>query len=306
VDRQAVDKITADQHGLITTAQFVGAAGSVDALKWAVRDEWLHRHPRWRGLYVVAGAPATPYQPHMAATLLGGPAAACSGFAGGWLWNAPDIAECGPELTFFQGRARRIPGVPVHECGLPADRSIVRRHGIQTAAAPLIVVQLARFGARFLAEKVANNLMARTATNPREILAVVDAIGARQPGMRDLRAFCERALKVRGHDDSPAARELGIALLEAGVPPFVTQHHVCIDGHDYWLDFAWVEDLVALEYAGQHEHGSTVDALHRDAMRRSRLTAAGWRVLDVTKVATHAEVIRWVFATLSIPRFRGP
>lgn len=302
MDREAIDKVTADQHGLITTSQFL-ALSTEDALKWAVKDGWLVPHKRWRGLYLVAGAPSTPYQPHMGASLLGGPNAACSGFAGAWLFNAPDIAECNPELTFFQARARRMSGVPVHECGLPPEESIVRRHGIQTAAAPIIVVQLARLGAGVLAEKVANNLIGRGLTSAREVLAVIDAIGDRQRGMKGLRAFCERAMRVRGHDDSPAARDLAVALLDAGVPPFVTQYHVCLEGHDYYIDIAWPDVLVGVEYAGEKDHGSTVEALHRDALRRSRLTAAGWRILDVTKMASEAEVIRWVLSTLTIPRF---
>ena len=86
------------------------------------------------------------------------------------------------------------------------------------------------------------------------------------------------------------------------MPPFVTDYLVCIDGNDYLIDYAWPDDLVGLEYHGEIEHGSTVDKLHRDALRRSRLTAAGWRMLDATKIATTDEVIRWVLA-MTTPRF---
>jgi hypothetical protein len=303
VDRADVDKITRGQHSLITTDQFITATGSEAALRWAVRDGWLERYnTAWRGLYIVAGAPRTPYQPHMGATLLAGATAGASRFAGGWLWDCPDIAECAPELTFFASRARRLAGVPVHESALPASEWIVPRHGIATAAAPLVVVQLAQGGSGYLAQRVANHLFKRGHASPSSVLACLDVVGRRKRGTADLRAFCLRALEVEGHDDSPAARDLGAALLRAGVPPFVTQHPVSVDGHDYLLDFAWPEDLVGLEYAGWADHGTTRSAFDHDALRRSRLTSAGWRIVDATSAASHAEVVRWVLATLTGPR----
>jgi hypothetical protein len=302
MDRSPVDEITRVQHSLITTEQFVATTGSEAALRWAVRDGWLERYRNSRSLYIVAGAPLTPYQPHMGACLLAGPNAACSKFAGAWLWDCPDIAECAPQLTFFGCRARRIPGASVHESRLDAAAWIVHRHGIPTVAAPLVVVQLAQLGAGYLAERVANDFFKRHVTDARAIVACLELVGRRKQGSAQLRAFCLRALEIRGHDDSPAARDLGVSLVRAGVPPFATQHHVCVGRHDYFFDFAWPEQMVGLEYAGWRDHGITRDSFDRDALRRSRLTAAGWRILDATSMASHAEVIRWVLATLTGPR----
>jgi hypothetical protein len=302
MDRDPVDEITRAQHSLITTDQFVSATGSTAALKWALRDGWLARYRNWKCLYTVAGAPLTPYQPHMGAALLGGPSAAVSGFAAAWLWGCADIAACAPELTFFTARARRIPGVGVHESQLDAAKWITRRHGIPAVRTPLVVVQLAQSGAGYLAERVANDLIKRHLTNPGSILACLDLVGRRKRGSAGLRAFCLRALEVTGHDDSPAARDLGVALVRAGVPPFVTQHHVCVERHDCFFDFAWPQQMVGLEYAGWRDHGITRDAFDRDALRRSRLTAAGWRVLDATSGISEAEVVRWVLAALTVPR----
>jgi len=155
----------------------------------------------------------------------------------------------------------------------------------------------------FLAQRIANDLFKRRVTTPRAVLECIEMVGCRKRGSAGLRAFCLRAVEVRGHDDSPAARDLGVALLRAGVPAFVTQHYVCVEGHDYFLDFAWPDQLVGLEYAGWADHGTTRDAFDRDALRRSRLTAAGWRILDVTSLASRSEVVRWVLAALTGPRF---
>jgi len=305
VDRSHIDRITEVQHSLITTDQFVTATGSVSALRWALKDEWLLRYENWRGVYIVAGAPRTPFQPHMAAALLGGPASAASGFSAGWLWNSPDIAEAPPELTVFCAPARRIRHVRVRRSHLDASSWTTRRHAIPVVNGPLLVVQLAQEGAGYLAERVADDLFKRRVTGPAAILRCLEVTGCRQRGTPALQAFCERALSVRGHDDSPAARDLGAALVAAGVPAFVTQQYVPVDGHDYFLDFAWPSEMVGLEYAGWRDHGATRSAFDRDAARRNRLVAAGWRILDATSAASHDAVIRWVFATLTDARFRS-
>ena len=137
------------------------------------------------------------------------------------------------------------------------------RHGVPTVRAPVVVVQLALAGAGFLAERVANNMIKRKVASPRAILEALDRAGRRRKGVADLAAFCRRALEVEGHDDSPAARDLGVMLVRAGVPPFVTQHPVSVDGHDYFLDFAWPDQMVGLEYNGWEDHGARADKLRQ-------------------------------------------
>ena len=166
-------------------------------------------------------------------------------------------------------------------------------------AAPLTVIQLVHAGAAYVAERVANDLIKRHQTSPRAILHCIEVAGRSSWAMASLRAYCERATTVRGHDDSPAARDLGAILIAAGVPPFVTQHYVPVDGHDYFLDFAWPDRKVGLEYQGWRDHGTTRGAFDNDTSRRDRLTAAGWRILEATSAMTHEAVVRWVLATLA-------
>jgi hypothetical protein len=303
VDRGPVDRITEAQHSLITTEQFLAVTQSEPALRWAVKDAWLERYDDWRGLYIVAGAPRTPHQPHMGACLLGGRNAAAAALAAAWLFDAPDIAECAPDITVFDSTIRRIRHVNVRRSRLPYAAWTDRRHGIPVVNASLAVVQLANLGMGFLAERVANNLISRRLTGPRSILECLEATGRRRTGAAQLAAFCDRALRVRGHDDSPAARDLGAAMIAAGVPPFVTQWPVTVDGHDYLLDYAWPEQKVALEYQGWADHGVSRTAFDNDAFRRSRLTAAGWLMLDVTSAMSHHLVIRWVRSAVTRVRY---
>lgn len=52
------------------------------------------------------------------------------------------------------------------------------------------------------------------------------------------------------------------------------------------LDFVYVPQRLAIECDGFEVHG-TRDAFERDAVRRSRLAAAGWRVVHVTFAQLH-------------------
>lgn len=299
MDRERIDQITAAQHSLITTSQFIDVTNSRSALRWAVDDGWLEQYRR--GVYIVAGVPRTDFHPIMAACLRGGPTAAASGLAAGWLLGSPDILPGVLDITLFGGvAARRIQNVAVHQLSLPADEWIRPCSGVPTVAPALAVVQLAKQGAPYLAERLFHHLNKHNRCGPLHVLRCLDVTGYRGTEIDALRRFCERALKVHGHEDSPAASDLGVALLEAGVPPFETQYQVVVAGHVYLLDFAWPAHKVALEYHGRRDHALR---LHEDALRRSRLTAAGWRVLDATSVATDREVTSWVLATLADSRF---
>ena len=134
MDRGRIDKLTSDQHSLITTRQFIEASGSESALRWAVRDGWLERYERWRATYIVAGAPRTPYQPHMAACLLGGPHAAAFGFARGLVVERADAADCLPDIAILGGPAVHVHGTRMHHSQYFGLDDIVLRHRVPTAA----------------------------------------------------------------------------------------------------------------------------------------------------------------------------
>jgi very-short-patch-repair endonuclease len=302
MERPAIDRITAAQHSLITTGQFLEVTRSEDALRWAVRDGWLE--PYRRGVYIVAGAPRTDFQPICAACLRGGPTAGASGLAAGWLLGSPDILPGALDITIFGGApARRIRNVTVHRCGLPAQEWLTTRYGIPTTVPALAVVQLAKMRMEFLAERLFNHLTKRKRVGAVSVLRALDATGYRGPDIDKLRAFCEKAVKVRGHDDSPAARDLAAALIDAGLAPFETQYQVVVGGRVYLLDIAWPEYKVALEYHGWEDHAITRTSFDNDAARRSRLTAVGWSVLDVTSGVSDAEAIQWVRTALGATRF---
>jgi hypothetical protein len=90
-------------------------------------------------------------------------------------------------------------------------------------------------------------------------------------------------------------------LTGAGLPMPVFEHRVVlVGGHEYYLDLAWPDRMVAVECndAGSHD---TPKAFRRDPMKRNRCEGAGWRYLEFTwwdMVHESAEVVAQVAAAI--------
>jgi hypothetical protein len=289
VDRRSIIAITQRQQSLIATRQFEAAGGTPDALRWAVRDRWLEPF-RWRSVFVVVGAAPARYRPLMGACLAAGPDAHAGGLGAAYLYGAPDVAPA-LELVLFGGRAR-LEGVVSRTTSLPPDQLVTVRHGVPTVTAEFCVAQVAGF-ANPLAERVANNFVDRGLATFPSILACLETVAPHGRGAAKLRAFLHRELQIGGHDDSPAARRLGRALLKAGLGPFETQYKVDTGEGLALLDFAWPAVKVGLEYLGERDHLSSRAQIENDARRRGRLAALGWRILDATAGMSCTEVVRW-------------
>lgn len=239
----------------------------------------------------------------MGACLAAGDAAAAGGLGAAWLYAVPEIAPA-LEITVFGGRAR-LSGVVCRTSGLPREDLVKERHGVPVVTESLCVVQLAREHP-FLAQAAANNLVKRGLTGFEEILACLDAVAEHGRGARALRTFCQRELAVPGHKDSPAARKLGRALIHAGLGGFETQYALALPGGaEALLDFAWPWARVGLEYNGREDHALTRSAIDKDARRRARLAAIGWRVLDATAGFSQAEVVGWTAGALATSHEQG-
>jgi hypothetical protein len=119
---------------------------------------------------------------------------------------------------------------------------------------------------------------------------------------RNVRPF-RRILLERDGNVPPGgdfARRMADMLIAAGLPEPVFEHRVVIDGHEYYLDLAWPDRMVAVECndAGSHD---TPKAFRRDPMKRNRCQGAGWNYLEYTwwdTVHESAEVLAQVVAAL--------
>ena len=96
------------------------------------------------------------------------------------------------------------------------------------------------------------------------------------------------------------APRMAAMLTAAGLPAPVFEHRVVVDGHEYFLDLAWPEWMVAVECndGGSHD---TPKAFRRDPMKRNRCERVGWRYLEFTwwdMVDGAAEVVALVDGAL--------
>lgn len=96
------------------------------------------------------------------------------------------------------------------------------------------------------------------------------------------------------------AARMSEMLVGAGLPAPEFEHRVVVDGHEYYLDLAWPNRMVAVECndAGSH---NTPKGYRRDPMKRNRCERAGWLYLEFTwwdMVDNPAEVIALVVAAL--------
>jgi hypothetical protein len=235
----------------------------------------------------------------MAACLAGGPAAGASHLASAALFGAEQVMGGRVEITTFDNRIHRLPGVIVHSSRLDPTLALTRHRGIPIVVPALTVVQVAETCHSHLAKSVANDLVKRNWTDFREIARWADVVGGRR--LQLLRALCRQAIEVGGHDDSAAARALAHKLIRAGVDQFELDYPVHTPDGLLMIDIAWPPDLVGLEYNGGRDHDGPV-ASFDDARRRSRLAALGWRMLDARRGMTHEEIIRWVRSALAAAR----
>ncbi|MDQ6616859.1 MAG: type IV toxin-antitoxin system AbiEi family antitoxin domain-containing protein [Actinomycetota bacterium] len=295
-----IQAIAAQQHGLISRDQALSAGASVSWVRWAVKDGRLRRVRQ--GVYVVVGS-ASEHQPLMAACLAGGPTAAASHLAAAAVWGAEQVLGGRLEISTFDNRHHRIPGVITHRSRLDPARAVGRHLNLPVVIPPLTVVQVASAYHPHLVKSVANDLVKRHWTRFPEILAWIDLVGGRR--QQHLRDLCLRAIDVGGHDDSPAARRLCERLIRAGAAPFEIDYQVQTPEGIVLIDIAYVKPKLGIEYNGDPDHDGPLARCH-DARRRNRLAAMGWRMLDANRGMTHDEIVRWVLAALAATRQPQP
>jgi hypothetical protein len=111
----------------------------------------------------------------------------------------------------------------------------------------------------------------------RELRAAV----ARQAGRRGIVAVRELIPFAASEAESPMESEARLVMIDGGVPTPVLQHEVIDrDGRLWRLDFAWPDQMFAVEYDGFDFH-SDPEALRRDRQKRAALHELGWVVTGI-------------------------
>jgi very-short-patch-repair endonuclease len=137
VTNPALQRLAADQHGIVTRAQLLNAGvgpGTVD--RWIKTGGLIVLH---RGVFALGYLPPSPHARTMAAVLACGPGAVLSHRSAAHLWGL--LRYTGPIEITARTRRRR-PGVIVHESKLD-DHEVTRHWGVPITTAARTLTDLA-------------------------------------------------------------------------------------------------------------------------------------------------------------------
>jgi hypothetical protein len=278
-DRRLAEK-AGRQHSVFTYDDAVAAGltrGQIDhrvALAWQCLFDGVYRMP---------GFPETWHGALRAACLAASPPAGISHRSGGALYELPGGRRDLVELTCRRWRRPQHAGLVVHEQTRIDERDIREVDGIPVMRPELVVLQLA--GLRPFPNYVEAVIQAArrkrliTYASTRGVFTRHARRGVR--GVQVMRAV----LDDWDPENQPTESEMETLLLQilegGGLPKAVPQYEI-VDRNGVFVarvDVALPELGIAIEYDSMQEHSDEFQ-LTRDARRRNRIVAAGWRVLS--------------------------
>jgi very-short-patch-repair endonuclease len=233
------------------------------------------------GVYRMPGAPHTWKGSLLAAVRAASPPAAISHRSGGALYELPGGRRDLVELTCARWRRTKCAGLVVHERVRAHGRDITEVDGIPVVRAELVVLELA--GLRPFPDYVERVVQAArrqrliTYESTREMFFRHARRGVR--GVQVLRAVLDEWDPAQQPTESEMETLLLRALISNGIHA-MPQYEI-VDRTGTFVarvDFALPAQRIAIEYDSMQEHSDEFQ-LARDARRRNRIVAAGWRVL---------------------------
>lgn len=291
-----IDQIAADQLGLVTRRQLLGAGidgGRIDRRIAAGRLRQMHR-----GVYRVGPVPA-PRAREMSAVLACGSGAVVSHRSAAALWGLiPDPSEAEPvDVTLVGADRGRRPGIRAHRVLRLAEDERAAAGGVPVTSPARTVVDLApSLGMRELETTLAR-------AERRSLLSLDEMRRATErtagvPGAPRLRALLAAGAPALTRSE---AEERFLEMVRAaGLPrPEVNARVAGVE-----VDFLFRSERVVVEIDGYAHHGSE-RAFARDRRRDARLFAAGWVVLRFTWAQItdgQLETVSLLTKTLARPR----
>jgi hypothetical protein len=264
--------IAARHHGLITTSQAEKCGLTSTHLTRRVRTG------RWdrleRGVFRIRGAPPSPAQATYAAILAAGGGAMASGLSALALYAVSD-APIVPQITVAPTASARSKLAVVRRSPVDrVDRTTVGPIPSTTPARALL--ESAALVSKELLDGFVDDVICRGLATPSSIVGAIRRAkhGPGRAGAPQLRRSLEPWL-VGIQPGSPAEVRLLRRIADWGLPAPVRQYRVELDGgRTAYLDLAWPDLRVGLEYDGAASH--TPRRLPSDVAREEALRRLGW------------------------------
>jgi hypothetical protein len=300
---EGFDEAVVAQHGFLRREQSVAYFGEYGHRQKVANGELIRE---MRDVYRVAGVPASLAQNLFLATFVYGATGSHKGAGGlhGFERYANTVkaeVTVGPK-TGSRPRKRGI-DVTIHRSNYLPDWHIEVVQGIAVTTAARTICDLSRFLSASSLGKVVDDAKRRKLVTYQDVGTCRDELRAR--GRRRITVLDE-ILERRGIDfdpgDSHPEAKLRTWLEDAGLHP-VVQHPVIVAGKKRWLDVAFPEERVAVEYFGIDPH-ALAERVIDDSQRTSDLQLAGWLVVIITKGTGRRRAVEMVKEALD-KRRRG-
>lgn len=294
--RQPLRDIAAAQHGAFSTAQAMScySRGELRAMLGS---------GRWKGVFtgtyrLASGESGSRLRLSAAGLTIGREVPAC-------LHTAAELHGFGvldDPVTHVAVRpdepcARRADLWP-HQLTLAADDLVRLKCGALATTADRTAIDLARTVPRIDVLAVLDAALAAGVCTPESLVAEL----ARHTGLRGVQQARELVPLADPAPESPQESRLRLRCHDAGLPPPTLQFPVLgSDGRPRrWLDLAWEEAKVALEYDGEEGHTGRQN-LRSDRRRHNFLQDDDWAMFyatDLDVYRDHEDLMRKVGAAV--------
>ena len=273
-------QLAATQHSVFTRVDADECGLTDDQIERRVTNFWVRIHD---GVYRMPGSVESWKGALLAACCAATAPAGISHRAGGALYEMPGGRDDLVELTCRRWRRSQRSGLVVHEQTRIDERDIGEVDGIPVMRPELVVLQLA--GLRPFPTYVEMLVQAArrkrliTFESTKEMFDRHARRGVR--GVQVMRAVLDAWDPEKQPTESEMETRLMQVLRDGGFPRAVAQYEI-LDRNGVFVarvDAALPELRVAIEYDSMQEHSDEFQ-LTRDARRRNRIVAAGWRVLS--------------------------
>ncbi len=267
------------QDGLLTTAQLRSLGFNRSAqFRLAAIGVLASVH---RGVHRLVGSEPTWRQAVRAAALAAGHRSAASHRSALRIW---DLRTVDPqvEIAIPYPSSCRLVGVTVHRSVdlVPADVTVREGIPVTTPARTLCDAGLLfpeREVQRMTDHAVATGLVCQS-----ELIGIRRRVGEHgRNGVVCLDQVIDGLPRGADATDSGPEVELLRLILRHELPKPVLQHRVLLGGRSRFIDLAYVDEMVALEYDGNDPH-TRVDRFVDDRRRQNELVLAGWKIFRYT------------------------
>lgn len=236
---------------------------------------WNYR-PIFRDVYISKSMPQSLEVMTIGAWLWSGRRALVTGQAASALHGARWVEEHAPVELLWRNN-HYPPGIIVRDERFQPDE-VASVAGIAVTTPARAAFDLARHLPRNKAVAHLDALSGATSVTPQDVMLLID----RYPGARgNKRARLVLDLMDAGAE-SPRESWLRLVVVDAGFPRPTTQIRVTDGQLVAYLDLGWEDQMVALEYDGDH-HRTDRRQYVKDVRRTEMLARRGWHVVKVIK-----------------------